>query len=217
MSSGIERRPESDPDPELLESWLGVTLDFELRPGETLTVDTPEGERSARRFRDVLGRFASGVTVVTALVDGRPVGMTAQAFSSVSLDPPLVLFCPARTSRAWPLMEQVGSFCVNLLAHDQAELSEKMAARGTDKFDRVSWVAVSGHRVPAAGGRPRVRGLLGARRPRGRRPLRGDRPGARPRRLRRRPPRPPLLRRPLPLHLTLSGARLLVEWRVVAC
>jgi 3-hydroxy-9,10-secoandrosta-1,3,5(10)-triene-9,17-dione monooxygenase reductase component len=155
MSSGIERHEATEPDQELLESWLGVSMDFELRPGETLPVDGPEAARAALRFKEVLSRFASGVTVVTALVDGRPVGMTAQAFTSVSLDPPLVLFCPAKTSRAWPLMEKAGTFCVNLLAHDQAELSEKMAARGTDKFDQVSWTP-----SPVTGS-PKLDGILG--------------------------------------------------------
>lgn len=139
------------PDREL-ETWLGVSLDFEARPGDA---DPAGAAASPRRFRDVLGRFASGVTVVTAIADGRPVGMTAQAFTAVSLDPPLVLFCPARTSRAWPLMQRSGGFCVNLLAHDQAELSEQMAARGTDKFDRVSWTP---SRVT---GSPKLAGVLG--------------------------------------------------------
>ena len=58
----------------------------------------------------MLGRFASGVTVVTSMSGGEPVGMTCQSFSSVSLDPPLVLFVPAKTSRAWPLMQRAGHF-----------------------------------------------------------------------------------------------------------
>jgi 3-hydroxy-9,10-secoandrosta-1,3,5(10)-triene-9,17-dione monooxygenase reductase component len=65
--------------------------------------------------------------------------MTCQSFSSVSLDPPLVLFVPSRTSRAWPLMQRAGRFCVNFLAADQADLSNQMAGRGTDKFAGVEW------------------------------------------------------------------------------
>jgi 3-hydroxy-9,10-secoandrosta-1,3,5(10)-triene-9,17-dione monooxygenase reductase component len=94
---------------------------------------------AARRFRDVLGRFGSGVTVVTAVSNDEPVGLTCQSFSSVSLDPPLVLFVPAKTSRAWPLIQRSGRFCVNLLAADQADLSNTMASRGTDKFADVKW------------------------------------------------------------------------------
>jgi 3-hydroxy-9,10-secoandrosta-1,3,5(10)-triene-9,17-dione monooxygenase reductase component len=133
---------ETWPSAELIESWLGDSLyDFELRPGEDIAVarDDPEAMAAARRFRDVLGRFASGVTVVTSISDGEPVGMTCQSFSSVSLSPPLVLFCPAKTSRAWPRIQRSGKFCVNLLAHDQAELTNLMPTKGLDKFASVDW------------------------------------------------------------------------------
>ena len=88
---------ETWPSRELIESFLG-DFDFELRPGETIHVDTEEQAQAARKFRDVLGRFATGITVVTAISRGEPVGMTCQSFMSVSLDPPLVVFSPARTS-----------------------------------------------------------------------------------------------------------------------
>lgn len=120
-------------------SGAGDGFDFELRPGETLRVDCVEAEKAARHFRDVLGRFASGVTVVTAMNGDTPVGMTAQSFSSVSLEPPLVMFSPARTSRSWPLIERAGRFCVNMLAADQEWLSVRMASRSTDKFAGVTW------------------------------------------------------------------------------
>jgi 3-hydroxy-9,10-secoandrosta-1,3,5(10)-triene-9,17-dione monooxygenase reductase component len=125
--------------------------EFHLHLGEPSAPAEP-GER--RRFRDVLGRFATGVTVVTSVFDGEPVGMTCQSFSSVSLDPPLVLFCPATTSRAWPLMEKAGFFCVNLLSSDQAAVSEVMATKGADKFAGLPW-------VPAATGAPLLDGVLG--------------------------------------------------------
>lgn len=129
------------PSPELISSWLGdQDIDFEFRPGEDVAVhDDPEAVAQARRFRDVLGRFASGVTVVAGVSNGEPVGMTCQSFSSVSLDPPLVLFIPAKSSRAWPLIQRSGRFCVNFLAADQADLSNTMASRGTDKFADVKW------------------------------------------------------------------------------
>lgn len=132
---------ETWPSPELISSWLGdADYDFELRPGEDVEVaEDPEAQAAARRFRDVLGRFASGVTVVTSISGGEPVGMTCQSFSSVSLDPPLVLFIPAKTSRAWPLIQRSGRFCVNFLAAEQAELSNTMASRGIDKFAGVDW------------------------------------------------------------------------------
>ena len=113
-------------------------MDFELRPGESVDIlASHEGE--ARAFRDVLGRFASGVAVVTSMCDGEPVGITCQSFASVSLDPPLVMFIPARSSRAWPRIEQSGIFCVNFLAEDQMAISERMATKGIDKFAGVAW------------------------------------------------------------------------------
>jgi 3-hydroxy-9,10-secoandrosta-1,3,5(10)-triene-9,17-dione monooxygenase reductase component len=133
---------ETWPSHDLIESWLGDSMyDFQFRPGEDTFVDAddPEAIAAARQFRDVLGRFASGVTVVTAISGGAPVGLTCQSFSSVSLNPPLVLFVPAKTSRAWPAIQRSGKFCVNFLADDQAELSNQMASRGEDKFSGLDW------------------------------------------------------------------------------
>lgn len=132
---------ETWPSPTLIDSWLGdAEIDFEFRPGEDVVVhDDPEARAAARRFRDVLGCFASGITVITTISGGEPVGMTCQSFSSVSLDPPLVLFVPARTSRAWPLIQRSGKFCVNMLAADQEHVSAQMATKGTDKFAGLDW------------------------------------------------------------------------------
>lgn len=132
---------ETWPSPELINDWLGdVDIDFQFRPGEDVAVhDDPDAVARARRFRDVLGRFASGVTVVTGMSNDEPVGLTCQSFSSVSLEPPLVLFIPAKTSRAWPLIQRSGKFCVNFLGRDQASVSNTMASRGVDKFAEVKW------------------------------------------------------------------------------
>ena len=106
-------------------------------------VQSGEGEGDVEitpsRFRDVLSRFATGVTVVTAAGEAGPVGMTVQGFLSVSLTPPLVLFSAGRGARAWPTIEASGHFCVNLLGADQEWLSERMAARGGDRFRDVAW------------------------------------------------------------------------------
>ena len=99
------------------------------------------------RMREVLGHFASGVTVVTAVTDSGPIGFTCQSFSSLSLDPPLVVFAPARTSRTWPRLRQIGRFCVNVLAEDQDALSRTFARSGTDKFAGVPWTP-SRHGAP---------------------------------------------------------------------
>jgi 3-hydroxy-9,10-secoandrosta-1,3,5(10)-triene-9,17-dione monooxygenase reductase component len=90
-------------------------------------------------MRDVLGHFASGVTVVTADTAEGPLGFTCQSFSSLSLDPPLVVFAPARTSTTWPRLRSIGRFCVNVLAEDQTGLSQTFARTGADKFAGVPW------------------------------------------------------------------------------
>lgn len=90
-------------------------------------------------FREVLGRFATGVTVVTALEDEVPVGFTCQAFAALSLDPPMVVLAPAKTSTSWPRMVKAGAFCVNILASDQRDVSEGFAEPRTDKFEGVPW------------------------------------------------------------------------------
>ena len=134
-----------------------VDGDFEFRPGEIVGVQA-EDARAVERdrlFRDVLGRFATGVTVVTGLLDGVPYGLTCQSFTSVSLDPPLVLFCPARTSRAWPLIQRSGHFCVNILAAGQVEVSRTRAGRGTDKVAGLDWSPST------ATGSPVLAGTLG--------------------------------------------------------
>jgi 3-hydroxy-9,10-secoandrosta-1,3,5(10)-triene-9,17-dione monooxygenase reductase component len=92
-----------------------------------------------RVLRDVLGHFASGVTVVTADTAAGPLGFTCQSFSSLSLDPPLVVFAPARTSTTWPRLREIGRFCVNVLAEEQTALSQNFARSGGDKFAGVPW------------------------------------------------------------------------------
>lgn len=95
---------------------------------------------SAHAMRQVLGHFCSGITVITANAgDGRPVGFTCQSFSSLSLDPPLVSFSPARTSTTWPQIRAGGSFAINVLGADNDGLSRQFARSGTDKFSGVRW------------------------------------------------------------------------------
>ncbi len=93
----------------------------------------------AATFRTVLGHFCSGITVVTAFHDGEPVGLTCQSFTSVSLDPPLVLFVPARASLSWPRIRAAGHFCANVLDQDQEELSRRFAIKGAEKFAGVGY------------------------------------------------------------------------------
>ena len=105
-------------------------------------VEEPSPRRlvfDAARFRQVLGHFCTGVTVVTGLFEGEPVGFTVQSFTSVSLDPPLVVVCPARTSTTWPRLRSVGTFCANVLATDQETLARSFATRGEGRFRGVGW------------------------------------------------------------------------------
>src|SRR2546423_167750 len=86
-------------------------------------------------FRAVLSRLASGVVAVTGLdSEGRPAGLTVSSFVSVSLDPPLVSFCVARTSRTWPLLRAGGRVCVNILSEGQAADAARFAVRDADRF-----------------------------------------------------------------------------------
>ncbi|MBM7806543.1 flavin reductase (DIM6/NTAB) family NADH-FMN oxidoreductase RutF [Geodermatophilus bullaregiensis] len=102
-------------------------------------MSAPGGTVDPQVMRDVLGHFASGVTVVTASTGEGPIGFTCQSFSSLSLDPPLVALAPSRTSSTWPRLRAIGRFCVNVLAEDQSGLSAAFARSGTDKFAGVAW------------------------------------------------------------------------------
>jgi flavin reductase (DIM6/NTAB) family NADH-FMN oxidoreductase RutF len=90
-------------------------------------------------MRDVLGRFCTGIAVITATDGVQPYGFTCQSVTSVSLDPPYISFCPARTSRSWRMMREVGALCVNVLAHDQHQLCTQFAVSTADKFHGVGW------------------------------------------------------------------------------
>ena len=92
-------------------------------------------------FRKVLGHFASGVTVLTTCdADTRPTGLTASAFSSVSLDPPLVLICVDHKSQSYPAIKERGCFAVNILSVEQQAISRKFASSRLDKFEGVPHV-----------------------------------------------------------------------------
>lgn len=93
---------------------------------------------SADEFRRVLGHFATGVTAVTTVDgDGRPTGLTASAFTSVSLDPPLVLVCVDHKSQSYPSLLDRGRFAINILGLDQEPLSKRFASTRLDKFEGV--------------------------------------------------------------------------------
>src|SRR5215471_3658480 len=91
-------------------------------------------------FRRVCGRFATGITIVTVLDSKQsPQGMTANSFTSVSLDPPLVLFCVDRKTSFLNHFEDTTHFAINILHEDQKELSSCFARSGFDRFAEVQW------------------------------------------------------------------------------
>lgn len=115
---------------------------------------TDEGTNfDAAKFRQVLGHFPTGVTVITAMEDGKPVGFAVGSFASLSLSPPQVLFCAGKTSSSWPRIEQAGRFCVNILADDQEDVCRVFASKGDDKFAEIGW-------KHSGGGSPVISGVL---------------------------------------------------------
>jgi flavin reductase (DIM6/NTAB) family NADH-FMN oxidoreductase RutF len=105
------------------------------------------------KFRQVLGHFPTGVTVITAVENGSPVGLAVGSFASLSLDPPLVLFCPGNQSASWPKIRAAGVFCVNILGADQEHVCRVFASKEPDKFATIGWTPT------AATGSPCITGV----------------------------------------------------------
>lgn len=105
------------------------------------------------KYRQILGHFPTGVTVITATAADGPVGMAVGSFASLSLDPAQVLFCAARTSGSWPRIKEVGRFCVNILADDQEDVSRVFASKSADKFGEIGW-------KHSGNGAPQLNGVL---------------------------------------------------------
>jgi flavin reductase (DIM6/NTAB) family NADH-FMN oxidoreductase RutF len=94
----------------------------------------------SREFRNALGNFATGVTIVTARSrTGEPLGLTANSFNSVSLDPPLVLFSLNRQSYSLKSFEEAGNFAINVLRDDQQDISQVFAQAVTDKWQGLAF------------------------------------------------------------------------------
>jgi 3-hydroxy-9,10-secoandrosta-1,3,5(10)-triene-9,17-dione monooxygenase reductase component len=104
-------------------------------------------------YRHVMGHFATGVVVLTGLDGAQPAGMTCQSFVSLSLDPPLILVAPAKSSTSWPKVSSSDHFAVNMLSADQEGLARHFAVSGGDKFAGVEW-------EPSTNGAPRLPGIL---------------------------------------------------------
>ncbi len=111
----------------------------EMRAGEADGGGSDGGEAS-RALRNALGQFATGVTIVTAAVDGRPAtGLAVSSFNAVSLDPPLVLWSLRRASRSLPVLREARGFVVNVLGDHQHGLIARFAGGGHDRFEGVDW------------------------------------------------------------------------------
>jgi 3-hydroxy-9,10-secoandrosta-1,3,5(10)-triene-9,17-dione monooxygenase reductase component len=94
---------------------------------------------SADTFRHVLGHYPTGVAVITARTPDGPIGMAMNSFTSLSMHPPLVLFCPAKSSTTWPLLREVGTVAINILSAGQQAVSRAFAARTGDRFASIHW------------------------------------------------------------------------------
>ncbi len=111
------------------------------------------GHFDEQEFRTTIGHFATGVVIATGCLEGEPSGFTAQSFSSLSLDPPLVALCPAKTSTSWPKLRESGNFCINILGEDQQFVCDIFAQTGIDKFTEIGW-------QPGETGSPVLAGVL---------------------------------------------------------
>jgi flavin reductase (DIM6/NTAB) family NADH-FMN oxidoreductase RutF len=116
-----------------------LLIDFLERRQPLALPEYREGS-DARTFRDALGCFATGVTIVTAMdAEGQPIGLTANSFTSVSLDPPLLLVCIAKSSGSAAVLRAADNFAVNVLQIGQQPTSNRFAGKGEDRFANTPW------------------------------------------------------------------------------
>lgn len=126
-------------DADRTEALLGQLLEFLERRQPREATEFQAGS-DPRTLRDAMGCFATGVTIVTAVdADGTPVGLTANSFTSVSLDPPLLLVCIANASGTAPALREAAHFGVNVLQIGQQPASNRFATRGEDRFANLPW------------------------------------------------------------------------------
>ena len=129
----------------------GATAVMPLPRPDALENGDPSADQ--RAFRRCLGQFPTGVTVITTVWQGKPVGVTASSFSSLSLDPPLVLWSIALASRSCSAFRHSEHFAINILKADQIDLSQRFSTPAVDKFKDVEW-------QPGCLGSPALPGVL---------------------------------------------------------
>jgi flavin reductase (DIM6/NTAB) family NADH-FMN oxidoreductase RutF len=115
-----------------------------------LTHSFDPAQDNSREFRDALGRFGTGVTIITCDAGDGPLGITANSFASVSLDPPLVLWSPAKSSSRYPFFMAADRFAIHVVGAEQAGLCIAFARNG-DAFDQFDW-ETGDHNVPLLNG-----------------------------------------------------------------
>ena len=137
------------------DAFNALLLDFLERKQPRAAPEYHAGS-DARTLRDALGCFATGVTIVTAIgKDGLPFGLTANSFTSVSLDPPLLLVCVAHSSSSAEAIKAIDHFAVNVLQIGQQPTSNRFASKGEDRFANTPW-------SPGETGAPLLTGSLSA-------------------------------------------------------
>lgn len=120
------------------EAFLGLLLDF-LERKQPRAGSEFRGGSDARTLRDAMGCFATGITIVTAVENGRPIGLTANSFTSVSLEPPLLLVCIAESAGSGRVLREAPHFGVNVLQIGQQPASSRFAGKGEDRFAATAW------------------------------------------------------------------------------
>jgi len=114
-----------------------------MTPSQPDTSQDPAAPIEQTLFRDIMGRFASGVTIITTRANGRDFGTTSNAVTSLSLNPPMLLVCLNETSETRHAVLQAGAFAVNILAEDQVEIAQRFATKLASKFEDVDLVRAS--------------------------------------------------------------------------
>ncbi|MBX9828857.1 MAG: flavin reductase family protein [Xanthobacteraceae bacterium] len=113
--------------------------------------DAGQGSMDPRTFRDALGHYASGITIIAGHDGREPFGFTCQSFYSVSVAPPLISFSVMANSSSYPRIRETGKFSVNVLAESQQAISDQFARGGTDKWAGVVWKMTPGKNPVIAG------------------------------------------------------------------